>query len=110
MDDDRRKYPRIKIKQMVLIHNQKEITNAKVKDISKSGLSFTTQVPIEPNINLKASITLQFTENKTEIINCEGLVIYCFEIENTFNSGLEFSAVSDAHKEILKEFIESQTY
>ena len=111
MIDEQRKSPRIEIEQMAYIKPEKNIKiYAKAKDISKFGLSFISQDPVEPNKTLEISITLQTAENKKKEILIKGKVIYCCEIEGIYNSGLEFSFISESHKKILDKFIESQTY
>ena len=107
MIEERRRYPRIEIEQMVqIVMGKKQTIYAIANDISESGLSFTTQDPIEPNTDLEVLITLETSEDKKEVIKIQGIEIYCCEIEDTYKSGMDFKSISREHRDILKSFID----
>ncbi len=106
MNDDKRKCPRIKIELMAqIILGKEDFIYSKANNISETGLSFSTHETIKPNTIMEVMVTLSFKNNKHKTINCEGIVKYCNEEEHAFNSGMKFTYISDAHKKILKTFI-----
>jgi hypothetical protein len=72
-------------------------------NVSETGILLETYHPIDPQWDI--SITIGFEE---ELVDIQGRVIFQKESkEDTYEAGIEFSAVSDHERIVLEKFIQA---
>ncbi len=108
MTDERRKFPRYSISQMIAINfnNLNNITYAKGINISQSGLlcDINYHLSIKTNIYLVLSIPTGNDEKKIEI---QARVVRAEKTEsnNIFRTALEFTFIEENNKNFLNKYI-----
>ncbi|MEW5817520.1 MAG: PilZ domain-containing protein [Spirochaetota bacterium] len=110
MIDERRRFPRFQIDQLIQLSYEREsFVAAKGVNISEGGILCITDAPVDIYSRVFLMLTLVFkerSEEKANEITCEGIVNRCDPEGDIYYVGIQFTDLQENEKRILKKYID----
>lgn len=105
--DERRKHPRVQA-QDLLLRQDGGRTPLRVRDISRSGVSFFTEEPL--TIMTRVAFTLEFpaSTNESQNVSGEGVVVRCEPISDGlahYEVAVFFSDLQSGTKDLIQNYV-----
>lgn len=108
MLEERRKFPRFEIEQMIELSFGKEsYLHAAGVDISETGLLCESSEYVEPLTRLYLMVGLSANDYEKQKITCEGIVLRSFEQDGRFSIAVNFTTMQEEDRKKLNNYMES---